>query len=127
MITGYLELNRPLEVKQYINNMIEEMTAQRIIFESVPAEAALYLYEQMLLSTEFGVILRYEELQIREHNQLMKHNEPYRSLALISRQLKYTDDEPVIYLSVYEENNNINRIFRCDQIQENPVLVSIKE
>ncbi|MDD2586548.1 MAG: Spo0B domain-containing protein [Syntrophomonadaceae bacterium] len=127
VILGYIDLNRPQEAKRYISEIIEEMAAQRTIFEKVEAEMALYFYQQMLLATELGVILRYEQIEIKTLNKLKELNEPYSSLASITGDFKYADDEPVIYLSLYEKDNTINMVFLCDRFEQNPVLRSIKE
>lgn len=127
VILGYIDLNRPQEAKRYISAIIEEMAAQRTIFEKVEAEMALYFYQQMLLATELGVILRYEKIEIKTLHKFQELNEPYKSLTTITRDFKYADDEPVIYLSLYEKDNTINMVFECDRFEKKPVLVSIKE
>lgn len=127
VILGYIDLNRPQEAKRYISGIIEEMAVERTIFEKVEAEMALYFYQQMLLATELGVLLRYEKIEIKSLNKLQELNEPYQSLTSITRDFRYADDEPVIDLSLYEKDNTINMVFACDRFENNPVLVSIKE
>jgi stage 0 sporulation protein B (sporulation initiation phosphotransferase) len=56
VIMGYLDLGNPQQARKYIIKLIEEMAAERLIFESTDADTALYLYQQLLLSRELGVI-----------------------------------------------------------------------
>ena len=61
VISGYLDMEQPARVKQYLSAVMEEIIAERLIFESQQGEAALYFYEQMLSAYDLGITLRYEE------------------------------------------------------------------
>jgi stage 0 sporulation protein B (sporulation initiation phosphotransferase) len=83
VIMGYLDLGNPQQARKYIIKLIEEMAAERLIFESTDADTALYLYQQLLLSRELGVILRYDEIKIKSPDLLQLKNEPWHSLQQV--------------------------------------------
>jgi len=127
VISGYIELEKYKEVKRYINSITEEMGAERSIFETGNADTALYLYKQMLMARDLGIILRYKDLHISKPDMLLDKNEPYNSLVKLTGKVEIKDDEPVVYISLYEENNEVKMLFGCEVLKQNPIMVSIKE
>ncbi|MDD3268361.1 MAG: Spo0B domain-containing protein, partial [Syntrophomonadaceae bacterium] len=59
VISGYIELERYQDVKDYIADIVEEMSGERKIFESLDAEVVWHLYEKMLSARDLGIILKY--------------------------------------------------------------------
>jgi len=128
VITGYVELGRAEEIKHYVTGIIEEMAAERRIFELPNAEAVLYLYGQMLLVRDLGIILRYKELDISSADVLVAQNEPYMTLKSLVSQIEAKEDDVMVYLSLHEENDGvINMIVICEQFKQNPLRFKIKE
>ncbi len=127
VISGYIELQRYSDVKKYINSIIEEMADQRRIFETSSAKIALYLFEQILMARDLGIILRYKELDIHKPAVLIDNNEPFNSLVELTRHLEVINEEPVVYLSLYQNDNGVRMVFNGEVLQENPTTISIKE
>ena len=86
VISGYLDMGQPERVKQYLATVMEDMIAERIIFESQQGEAALYFYEQMLRAHDLGITLRYEDIDIDGWEILKASGEPCQSLADLSKE-----------------------------------------
>lgn len=112
VVSGYTELGRSDKVKQYIQNIVDKMASERIIFESVPAEAALYFYEQVLLAADLGVILIYKDLKVTNWQEMQNQMEPIRSLAPLAAGVS-KEDEPLIYVSLQEDAQGIHMVFSC--------------
>lgn len=127
IISGYNELGRSQEVKDYIAGIVEEMTAERTIFELASADIALYFYEQLLLARDLGIILRYEELQIESALILQMKNEPYNTLKFISEKIDDKEDDVIVYISFYGRDREIDMFLSCEQLKENPLSFSIRE
>lgn len=127
VISGYVELARYQEVKDYIAAMVEEMSEERKIFESLDYEAVLYLFEKMLSARDLGIILKYDELKISNTRILKNHNEPEKTLKSLSDKLGKLNSEPVVYLSLYEDGRDLEMIFDGEYFDEQPVKIIIKE
>lgn len=127
VISGYIDLARYQEVKEYIAAIVEEFMIERNSFESLNAELALYFYEHMLLARDLGIILRYNDLIIRSTGILQEKHEPAATLKLLAADFKGQDIEPVVCLSIYEEEQEIDMVFTCESWERNPVRVKIKE
>lgn len=127
IISGYNELGRSQEVKNYIAAIVEEMTAERTIFELNNADTALYFYKQLLLARDLGIILRYEELQIDSVIMLHAKNEPYKTLEFLSSQIENREEDVIVYISLYERDGEIDMFLSCEQLEENPLSISIRE
>lgn len=117
VVSGYTELGRSDKVKEYIANIVEKMAWERIIFDSLPAEAALYFYEQVLLAADLGVILVYKDLKITNWQQLQTQMEPIRSLAPLAAGVS-KEEEPVIFVSLQEDEQGIGMVFSCEYFDE---------
>lgn len=115
VILGYIDLNRPEQAKSYILDIVEELAAQRNIFESLDAEAALYFYQQLLMARDLGIILQYNELQICSWTTLKKQNQPYNSLTSILPEFNGTDDDPIINLTLSESEAGVTMLFEWEQ------------
>lgn len=127
VISGYIELARYQEVKDYIAAMVEEMSEERKVFESLDPEAVLYLFEKMLSVRDLGIILKYDELEISNTRILENHNEPDKTLKSLLERLGKPDSEPVVYLSLYEDKQELEMIFDCEDFGDKPVRIRIKE
>ena len=104
VIMGYLDLGNPQQARKYIIKLIEEMAAERLIFESTDADTALYLYQQLLLSRELGVILRYDEIKIKSPDLLQLKMNPGTAC---SKSWQHGKQRIVmlamVYLEIYEK------------------------
>ena len=111
VISGYLDMEQPARVKQYLSAVMEEIIAERLIFESQQGEAALYFYEQMLSAYDLGITLRYEDIDIDCWAILKASGEPCRSLAELGKGLIRSEDDVVVYLSIYEDPLGVDMFF----------------
>lgn len=128
VISGYVDLGWQERLAEYVRTIIAALNQERIIFESVSAEAALYFYEQLLMIKDLGIILTYEDLEIQSLDLLIKNNEPFRSVAAMRSDLSAPDDdEPIIYLSVYEDARGIDLLFSCDNWEDSRKISLVKE
>lgn len=128
VVLGYIDLNRPEQARDYILGVVEELAAERIIFESLDAEAALYFYQQLLMARDLGIILRYTEL---DHNSswtiLQERNEPFKTLALLSQKFRTMADDPMVNLSLYNTGDEIKMLFEWQQPEPGQLEVIIEE
>lgn len=117
VVSGYTELGRSDKVKEYIGNIVEKMALERIIFESLPAEGALYFYEQVLLAADLGVILVYKDLKITNWHKLENGMEPLRSLTPLAAGVS-KEEEPIVFISLQEDEQGIEMVFSCEYFDE---------
>lgn len=126
VISGYIDLGLEKRLAGYVSAIIAELNQERIIFESLNAEAALYFYEQLLMVKDLGIILTYEDLEITSLELMKEHNEPFHSIAAMQTELNLKgDDETVVYLSIYEQAPGIDLLFSCEDWEENPRKISL--
>lgn len=127
VISGYLDMGWEERMSDYIRSIIAGLNQERIIFEAVDADVALYLYEQLLMIKDMGIILVYEELDLQTVQLLMGKNEPVSSLAAMRDEIEAADgeDEPVVYLSIYEGEKSIDLLFSCGCWEEDTRKVCI--
>ncbi len=125
VILGYIDLNRPEKAKSYILNIVEELAVQRNIFESLESEAALYFYQQLLMARDLGIILKYKDLQILSWTILKKQNQPLNSLTSLLPEFKGIGDEPVINLSLSEDQAGVTMLFEWEQPQAGMLKVIV--
>jgi hypothetical protein len=111
VIGGYLEMGQPEQVKEYLRMVMEEISSERIIFQALHGESALYFYEQLSKARDMGIILRYEDLDIDSWDILKSSDEPCHSMADLCRNMAQSDEEPLIYLSIYEDERGIDMLF----------------
>jgi len=129
VMLGYIDLGKPDMSRQYMINLVNEMTAERLIFDKTNPDAALYLYEQLLLSRDLGVILRYDEIQLESKQLLMKNNEPLRSLEhfLGKCQDPSRDEELVVYLEIYETEYGVDLLYSCENMEPSSILIEVRK
>ena len=129
VIMGYLDLGNPQQARKYIIKLIEEMAAERLIFESTDADTALYLYQQLLLSRELGVILRYDEIKVKSPDLLQLNNEPWRSLQQVLKEweVENEEDEPMVYLEIYEKSDGVDLLYSCEGMEPDSVIVEVRK
>lgn len=128
VIGGFAELGRIGEMQEYIDLISEDMTAERLIFEKLEPEAALYFFQLTLFARDLGIILRYRDLELKSSRGVRRENEPYNSLAKVAELLGDADDEdPVVYLSLVQEEQGVRMIFECDRLPANCMEVWIQE
>lgn len=127
VILGYLELERPREVKEYIHGLIGQTQADRIIFEHVPEETALYLYQQVLGAADLGLILYFRELKISSCELLQKNDEPLATLKRIRPALRGTDEDLVVEVSLFGGDGEVVLVLHSQHLETSPLSVSIRE
>jgi len=128
VISGYLDMERPERVKEYLTAVMEEITAERIIFESQPGEAALYFYEQVLLAYDLGIMLRYEDIDVDDWAILRASGEPCKSLAALNKELIKSEEEDVtVYLSIYEDQQGVDMFFSCAEWEGVPKGIRVSK
>jgi hypothetical protein len=127
VISGYLDMEQPARVKQYLAAVMEEIIAERIIFESQHGEAAIYFYEQILMAYDFGIKLRYEDLDIDCWELLKASGEPCKSLALLSKELNRSEEETIVYLSVHENSQGMDMFFTCAAWEESTKVIRVNK
>jgi hypothetical protein len=119
VISGYLELGWEEQIKSYIKEIINQLNQERIIFESVAPEDALYFYEQLLKVRDMGIILVYDDLDVKSARCLKDNNEPVNSIIVLQKDIPPgEDDDPVLYISIHEEETAIEMYFSCDSWAE---------
>lgn len=114
VIGGYLELGWEEQLRSYIKEIIAQINQERIIFESLAAQDALYFYEQLLTIRDMGIIIVYEDLDVKSSTYLKEHNEPATSIAILQSDSPPQEDETVVYLSIHENETEIEMFFNCD-------------
>jgi len=127
VIGGYLDMGRPEKVKEYLNMVMEEIIAERIVFKSQDGEAALYFYEQIARARDLGIILRYEDLDTKSWEILKTKGEPCKSLDIISREEAKCDEDLPVYLSIYEDEQGIDLLLSCAGWRQSPKMVRVKK
>jgi len=113
VIGGYLDMGRPDRAKEYLAGVMEEIIAERLIFESQEGEAALYFYEQLSQARDLGIILRYEDLDMKSWEILKAKGEPRKSLNEMDREEAKNEEEVPVYLSLCEDEQGIDLLFSC--------------
>ncbi|NLV20437.1 MAG: hypothetical protein GXY49_00355 [Syntrophomonadaceae bacterium] len=114
VISGYLELGWEEQLRSYIQDIITQINQERIIFESVAPQDALYFYEQLLTIKDMGIILVYDDLDVKSTQYLKDHNEPVNSIAALRADIARGEDDTVVYISIHEDETGIEMYFSCD-------------
>lgn len=127
VIGGYLEMGQPERVKDYLRTVMEEISSERIIFAALSGEAALYFYEQLSRAHDLGIILRYEDLDIASWDILKASDEPYRSMAILCQDTVGTDEDTLVYLSLYEDERGVDMFFTCARWGQSPKGIRINK
>lgn len=127
VIGGYLEMGQPDRVKDYLRTVMEEISSERIIFEALSPEAALYFYEQLSRAHDMGIILRYEDLDIASWDILKANDEPYQSMAILCKDTVGSEEDTLVYLSLYEDERGVDMFFTCDRWGESPKGIRINK
>jgi sensor histidine kinase regulating citrate/malate metabolism len=128
VIKGYLDLGNPDLAKEYLTNCVQTMKEQRIIFNLANPAAALYLYEQMLLSYDLGVILKYDVIELDSYEMLMNKNEPLQSLHYVMENCDKVekDEEMVVYLEIYETADGIDLIYSSENLNKGSIMIKVR-
>lgn len=127
VIVGYIDLNKPDQAREYIRSVVEQHNQERMLFESMPAEAALYFYQQALLCRDLGVILRYKDCQLDSHAIFENRQEPYQSLKKLAQENAFClDGEPFIYASITAKSGRGQMVLSGHPLGRE-VLVQIEE
>ena len=101
VIMGYIDLGKPESARQYINSIVEQLYEERRLFEELPAEAALFFYQQALLCGDLGLILRYRQFHLDSYAVFEKRQEPYSSLEQLTAEAAFNlEEETVVYADV---------------------------
>ncbi len=128
VVSGYLELGRYQQVKEYIAEIVMDMAEEKKIFEAgLSAREALYFFEKTLTAREMGIILRYEDLEVNSLDLSRLDHELDEALSELSSQLKGREEEPVVYLSVHNNEEGTTMLFSCTMLAQSPMKIIIKE
>ncbi len=128
VISGYMELGRYQSAKDYIVEIVKEMTAEKEIFEAgFPPRETLYLYNKALTAYNMGIILKYGELEIDSRVLDRLDQKIDEALNDISRQLGEREEEVVVGLSIHSEEKGIALLFSCASLSRDPMKISIRE
>ncbi|MGI6434317.1 MAG: Spo0B domain-containing protein [Syntrophomonadaceae bacterium] len=101
VMMGYIDLGKPDLARRYMQTLVEQHREDRLLFEQLSAEAALYFYEQLLLCGDLGVILRYRNCQMDSHAVFEQGQEPYRSLKRLAGEASFcTAEDPLVYATM---------------------------
>ena len=114
VISGYLELGWQKQIRSNVKEIINQLNQERIIFESVAPQDALYFYEQLLMVKDMGIILVYDDLDVKSAGYLKDRNEPVNSMTVLKSEIPRGDDEPIVYISIHEDDTGIEMYFSCD-------------
>ncbi len=129
VILGYIDLGNPGRARDYIVNVVNEMGAERLIFERTEPGLALYLYEQLLSARDLRVILRYDEIQLKSKQMLLENDEPLHSLQEVLGRCEKRDlDEDLeVYLEIYETADGVDLLYSCEGMEEGSILIEIRK
>ena len=127
VIGGYIDLNRLEQAREYIHAVVEQHNQERMLFDSLPAEAALYFYQQALSCRDLGVILRYKDCRVDSHAIFEKRQEPYQSLKRLAEKNAFRlDREPYIYASITAQSGRGQMVSSGEPLGRE-VLVPVEE
>lgn len=119
VVGAYLEMDMNDKAREYIKEQTDELNGERVIFQSLSPEDALYLYMQRLGAKDLGFNLFFEDLDASSWGILKLRNEPISSLESIAAQYPPHGEEPCVYLSIYEIENGVELFYTCaDWAQE---------
>ncbi|MGI6412968.1 MAG: Spo0B domain-containing protein [Syntrophomonadaceae bacterium] len=131
VISGFLELGRYQDLREYLDYLVELLAAERIVFESPDEKTILFLYEQLLLARDLGIILRYKEIKLKSVDAvklLQDNGEPHKTLASQASRLRTLKaDEPTVTLSLHETAEGIDLVFGCEEYFADNLVISLKE
>lgn len=127
VIGGYLELGQPERVKQYLRKVMEDIGAERIVFENQSGQAALYFYEQILMAYDMGITLCYEDIDVGDWEILKASGEPGKSLADLSKELVRSEEDVIVYLSIYEDQQGVDMFFSCVEWEDSPKVIRVSK
>lgn len=119
VISGYLELGMNEQLREYVAEVVEEVSCQRVIFENLEADAALYMYEQCLQAKDLGINLQFEDIDIKSVEILKARKQPYQSIVLVQEELNLGDEDLRLYLSIYEDEKGVDLLYSCKQLGQN--------
>lgn len=114
VLGGYADMGMPEKIKEYIQGIVEQMESERTVFNLDKPEAAMYFYWQMLRALDAGIALRYEDLEFKDGQIFMELDEPWRSLMMICGDMADKEEEPVVYLSIYEDGQGYDLLFSSE-------------
>ncbi len=124
IIMSYNDLNRPQAIKDYILNIVEDMADERRLFETLEADSALYLWEQIYMAHDLGIILRYQDLDFSSAEILRCNHEPLNSLKSLSKNaIPAGDEDRVYYLSLLESDGQIKMIFASPELETDREII----
>jgi stage 0 sporulation protein B (sporulation initiation phosphotransferase) len=126
VLSGYLELQQPEKVKEYVNKLILAMRAERKIFEITEGEVTIYLYEQLLSARDAGLTMEYKDIRISNIKKLEQAGEPLKSLRRITENINadHFTYEVVIHTTLEQD---IVIDYFSEAFAVNPQRVIIKE
>jgi sensor histidine kinase regulating citrate/malate metabolism len=126
VLSGYLELQQPEKVKEYVNKLILAMRAERKIFEATEGEVTVYLYEQLLSARDAGLTMEYKDIRISNIKPLEQASEPLKSLRRITQNVNadHFTFEVVIHTTLEQD---IVIDYFSEAFAVNPQRVIIKE
>lgn len=130
VILGYIDLGRPEQARNYIQGLVQESIHEKNIFESCDPAGGIYFFQQLLAARDLGIILRYKNISVDSLDTVINSQEPLRSLQKIFTEngiIRKFDEEPQVDLSIQGTGSTIEMVFNCDDLDENPLRIIIKE
>ncbi len=115
VISGYIDMDMPEKVKEYIRVIVEQMEAERSVFSLVDAETAMHFYWQVLKAIDTGIVLRYDDLDLENSQLFIENDEPFQSLIEVCRDIADKEEEPVVFLSIFEDADGYDLLFGCER------------
>ncbi|MEA1961086.1 MAG: Spo0B domain-containing protein [Bacillota bacterium] len=126
VISGLEQMGMHERVQTYLAGVVEEMVHERVLFASLESESALYLYAQLLKIRDLGIIMRYEDLEFSSLEIMKNKNEPMASMAVLQTEVQTsTDDETIVYVSIYEDSGGIDLLISCDSLPQETRTVRV--
>ena len=126
VISGYLELNHPEKVQQYVNRLVIDSREERVVFEVAEADTALYLFEQLLTARDYGIKIMYKQIDLSSVEPLMSINEPLNTLIQTIKNDPVDDLAVEVVIGMTLEQD-IYIDYYSDQIADSPKRLLIRK
>ncbi|MDR1616849.1 MAG: Spo0B domain-containing protein [Syntrophomonadaceae bacterium] len=114
IIKGYIEIGCIPDIQIIIDNWVENMNNERIIFTCADAELSLHLYNTKFLVRKFGLNLVYDEINVIDSELLIIRNEPFSSLCLFRENNCVNLEELLVHVKLNETARGINMRFQIE-------------
>ena len=126
VISGYLQIGKPEQALQYLEGVVQEMNAERIVF-NLPGEASLYFYEQIMRAYDAGIRIQYQDIEINSWELLKNNGEPFQSLMVYQSQTRPVSDESIVYISIKEDEQGFDLLFSSQNTDSDNFMIRLKK